>query len=159
MSGKNKNIPVPCRMVLRFLKETNLYKEWYQEAEKKVIKDNQIGAFPIETNIKFQTFSEKWLWYVHNGKFNRYMHNCPINNILDYTLMWSKTRRGYDFWRKMNLYWKDLFLRYHSERTISCSLKGIDATDDVTVFVKIMMDFLREKKLGTNLRRCAERPR
>ena len=112
----------------------------------RVINDNEINNNPIETSvIKFMTFSEKWLWYVNKGKLNRYISQCPINNILDYTMTWSNTHRGHDFWSRVNSNWKDLFYRYHAERIHDCKREGRDVTDDLSVFVKIMMDYFQKK--------------
>ena len=148
MSGKlkNKQLPVSCRMFLRFLKEANLFKEWTYEAEMRVIKDNEIKNSPIETSVvKFTSFSEKWLWYVKKGKLNRYVSQCPISNIIDYTMTWSSTRRGHDFWSKANSNWKELFYRYHTERATQCERAGFDISDDFSVFAKLLMDFLQKK--------------
>ena len=139
---KNKQMPVSCRMFLRYLKEANLFKEFCQEAEIRLIKDNEDGIFPVEANIKFHTFSDKWLWYVRNGKLNLFTSQCPINSILDYSILWTDTRRGHDFWSKVSSDWKTIFRKYHSERKLNCSFKGTKMTDDVSVFAKILKDYL-----------------
>ena len=147
---KNKQMPVSCRMFLRYLKEANLFKEFCQEAEMRLIKDNNLNAYSRERPVKYHTFTEKWLWYVSNGGLNSSLSKCPISNIIDIAMIWSETRRGHTYWSKVNSAWKNLFYRYHSERALNYSLKRKHATDyymadDANVFVKMLTDFLRQK--------------
>ena len=139
MNGKDKKkqIPVPCEMFLRFLKEKGLFHEWRVEGENRVKQD--FISHLWSRNQKFYSFAGKWQWCVANSNM---MHGTILSNpiyiVIDTTLYWACTKRGHTFWANVNDTWMDIYREYHEERQKDSMAYGKPMTDDLEAFIRIM---------------------
>ena len=139
MNGKDKKkqIPVPCEMFLRFLKEKGLFHEWRVEGENRVKQD--FISHLWSRSQKFYSFAGKWQWCIANSSM---MHGVILSNpiyiVIDTTLYWARTKRGHSFWANVNDTWMDIYRAYHEERQRDSMVYGKPITDDLETFIRIM---------------------
>ena len=144
MGGKDKNkqIPVPCKMFLRFIKERGLFHEWRVEGENRVRSD---FASPfVSSDQKFYSFACKWQWYVIRSSTMYAIIYNPIYNVIGRTLYWSRTKHGRSFWLSTNDTWMDIYRKYHKERQMDSLAYGKPMTDDLETFVRVMKSELHK---------------
>lgn len=140
MSSENKNIPVPCKMFLRFLKERDLFYEWRMEGENKIKKDSK--SLILSSSQRFYSFADKWQWYItRSSTLYPILSDNQICNVIDYTLYWSCTKRGFSFWSNMHDYWIDLYCKYHAARKAVSVAVRQPMTDDLDTFRHVMHEF------------------
>ena len=137
MSGKSKDISIPCKMFLRFLKERELFHECRMEGDERIRRDSF-----IRSNLKFYSIADMWQWYVsRSGTMRSTISDNPIYNIIDQTLNWSRTKRGFSFWSNMHDYWIDLYCKYHAARKAVSVAVRQPITDDLDAFRHVMHEF------------------
>ena len=143
MSGKNKNIPVPCKMFLRFLKEGGLFHEWRVECEKR-LKEDSINLVSNHGQ-KFYSFAEKWRWYIsQSNAIKTVMQENQIYAIINRTLCWASTKRGHEFWKHVHYKWGILYYKYHTARKIESAVHNKPMTDDLDAFKCIKDELISE---------------
>ena len=139
---KKKQIPVPCEMFLRFLKEKEVFHEWRTEGEKRVKSD--FIAPLLDSSQKFYCFADKWRRYtIRSNTMHGTILSNPIYNVIDRTLYWARTKRGHTFWANLNDTWMDIYKTYHEERQRDRETFS-PITDDLETFRKVLKTFLND---------------
>lgn len=140
MSGKSKDIPIPCKMFLRFLKERELFHEWRMEGDERIRRDSF-----IRSNLKFYSIADMWQWYVsRSGTMRSTISDNPIYNVIDQTLNWSRTKRGFSFWSNLHDYWTHIYSIYHKAREIDAVTCIKPMADDLDAFRTVMNEFAKD---------------
>ena len=141
----NKDIPVPCKMFLRFLKEMEIFHEWRMEGENRLKGDSihLVSSF----DQKFHSFTVKWQWYIsQSSTIKTVMLENSMYAIIDRTLCWSQTKRGHEFWKCVHHKWNALYYKYHTARKIESAANKKPIADDLDAFRDIMNDFISEAR-------------
>lgn len=142
---EKKEIPVPCKMFLRFLKEKGAFHDWRVEGEKRVRWD-----FNSPHGHKFCSLADKWQWYVsHSSVMHGIILSNRIYNVIDKTLYWTRTKRGHYFWSNLHIDWMGIYETYHAKREMDRAA-GKPITDDLETFRKVLGAFFhnwRHRKL------------
>ena len=96
----------------------------------------------IRSNLKFYAIADMWQWYVsRSGTMRSTISDNPIYNIIDQTLNWSRTKRGFSFWSNLHDYWIDLYCKYHAARKAVSVAVRQPITDDLDAFRHVMHEF------------------